>query len=209
MNLDLDKLEQLATVAETGGQHIYTNPRDSNKWQANETFIAAASPEVVAELVRQVRAAEATLDTKIDALSCDTVLVKTDRPGDIARSLQAMLERGIIKQAVIVGAETDLTSLNEAEMRKAGWLRADKVEEDAARYRYILSAEPMDPGVWDALEGHGSVVDGEFDQADYAANLNRNIDRARTAQGTSIAEEDAAIASRVDQVIAEHGANHG
>jgi hypothetical protein len=48
---DLAKLTALAQAAETGGQHIFTNPRDSNAWQANDAWHQAATPELFLALV--------------------------------------------------------------------------------------------------------------------------------------------------------------
>jgi hypothetical protein len=55
---DLARLEALARAANEGeGQHIYTNPRDSNGWQANEAWHRAASPAAVLELIALARRA--------------------------------------------------------------------------------------------------------------------------------------------------------
>lgn len=51
-------LRTLADAAEKDGQHIYTNPRDSNAWQANEAWHKAAAPEVVIELLNQIEQLE-------------------------------------------------------------------------------------------------------------------------------------------------------
>jgi len=56
---DLDHLEALARAADQGeGQHIYTNPRDSNGWQANEAWHRAASPAAVLALIALARRAQ-------------------------------------------------------------------------------------------------------------------------------------------------------
>jgi hypothetical protein len=51
---DIDKLKALALTAEHGGQHIYTNPRDSNKWRANEAWHREAGPEAFLALIAEV-----------------------------------------------------------------------------------------------------------------------------------------------------------
>ena len=77
MNLDLDKLEQVARAATPGevtfgalnlciktGDHYHVLARcdegkyDSKEWLTNATFWQAANPAVVLELVRRLRAAE-------------------------------------------------------------------------------------------------------------------------------------------------------
>ena len=56
---DLARLEALACAADQGeGQHIYTNPRDSDGWQANETWHHAASPAAVLALIAIARRAK-------------------------------------------------------------------------------------------------------------------------------------------------------
>ena len=56
---DLARLEALARAADQGeGQHIYTNPRDSNGWQANEAWHRAASPAAVLALTALARRAQ-------------------------------------------------------------------------------------------------------------------------------------------------------
>lgn len=53
--LDLQQLKALALAADQGeGQHIYTNQRDSNGWQANYDFHRAASPAVVLDLIARI-----------------------------------------------------------------------------------------------------------------------------------------------------------
>lgn len=49
--IDLTRLKELAKAAETGGNHIYTNPRDSNAWRENEEWHKAASPEAFLALL--------------------------------------------------------------------------------------------------------------------------------------------------------------
>jgi len=53
---DLAKLKALAQAAETGGQHIFTNPRDSNAWQANDAWHQAATPELFLALFNAIGA---------------------------------------------------------------------------------------------------------------------------------------------------------
>jgi len=56
---DLARLEALARAADQGeGQHIYTNPRDSNGWQANEAWHRAASPAAVLAMIALARRAQ-------------------------------------------------------------------------------------------------------------------------------------------------------
>jgi len=57
--LDLARLEALARAADEGeGQHIYTNPRDSDGWQAKEAWHHAASPAAVLALIALARRAQ-------------------------------------------------------------------------------------------------------------------------------------------------------
>jgi len=55
--LNLDHLEAQARAADQDGQHIYTNPRDSNNWRANEIWHYLASPAAVLELIALARRA--------------------------------------------------------------------------------------------------------------------------------------------------------
>lgn len=58
-DLDLDLLEALARAADQGeGQHVYTHPRDSNGWKANEAWHRAASPAVFLDLIVLARRAQ-------------------------------------------------------------------------------------------------------------------------------------------------------
>lgn len=47
-------LRALAEAAEGNGEHIYTNPRDSNKWRENEAWHRAASPGAVLHLLDRI-----------------------------------------------------------------------------------------------------------------------------------------------------------
>ena len=51
---DTNKLKELAERADHSGQHIYSHPRDSNNWKANEEFIAACSADAVLGLIAEV-----------------------------------------------------------------------------------------------------------------------------------------------------------
>ena len=57
-----ESLRALAEAAEQDGQHIYTNPRDSDKWRDNEAWHRAASPEAVTALPDRVKALEEGLN---------------------------------------------------------------------------------------------------------------------------------------------------
>lgn len=48
---DLHSLRALAEAAESNDQHIYTHPRDSNKWLENKAWHEAASPAAVLALL--------------------------------------------------------------------------------------------------------------------------------------------------------------
>ena len=51
-------LRALAEAAEGNGEHIYTHPRDSNKWRENEAWHRAASPGAVLHLLDRIHALE-------------------------------------------------------------------------------------------------------------------------------------------------------
>ena len=51
-------LRVLAEAAEGDGEHIYTHPRDSNKWRENEAWHRAASPGAVLHLLDRIHALE-------------------------------------------------------------------------------------------------------------------------------------------------------
>lgn len=52
-------LRSLAEAAEGNGEHIYTHPRDSNKWRENEAWHRAASPGAVLHLLDRIAELEA------------------------------------------------------------------------------------------------------------------------------------------------------
>jgi hypothetical protein len=54
----LDNLETQARAADQDGQHIYTNPRDSDNWRANEIWHYLASPAAVLALIALARRAQ-------------------------------------------------------------------------------------------------------------------------------------------------------
>jgi hypothetical protein len=51
-------LRALAEAAEGNGEHIYTHPRDSNKWRENEAWHRAASPGTVLHLLDRIHKLE-------------------------------------------------------------------------------------------------------------------------------------------------------
>lgn len=66
-----EALRELAAQASQNGEHIFTNPRDSNNWRANDDWHAAATPEVflamhahIAELEAQIEPLRAALAAK-------------------------------------------------------------------------------------------------------------------------------------------------
>jgi hypothetical protein len=66
---DLQQLKTLALAADQGeGQHIYTNPRDSNGWKANEAWHRAASPAVVLDLIARIDQQQAGLELASETL---------------------------------------------------------------------------------------------------------------------------------------------
>ena len=78
-------LRTLAEAAEGNGQHIYTNPRDSNKWRENEAWHRAASPCAVLHLLDRIAELEARkplppTEAEANALWADC-LRKHKRPG--------------------------------------------------------------------------------------------------------------------------------
>ncbi len=52
--IDEQELRELAEAAEKDGDHIYTNPRDSNKWRDIEAWVNVASPAVVTALLDEL-----------------------------------------------------------------------------------------------------------------------------------------------------------
>lgn len=55
MTIDTTKLRELAQKADQGeGQHLYTHPRDTDNWEANVEYIAAANPAVVLALLDEL-----------------------------------------------------------------------------------------------------------------------------------------------------------
>ena len=60
-------LRALAEAAEGNGEHIYTHPRDSNKWRENEAWHRAASPGAVLHLLDRIAELEARLVTEARA----------------------------------------------------------------------------------------------------------------------------------------------
>ena len=51
---ELELLRIQAQAADQHGHHIYTNPRDSNSWKSNETWVKAASPAAVLALLDRI-----------------------------------------------------------------------------------------------------------------------------------------------------------
>ena len=51
-----EELKWKAENASQHGEHIYTNPRDSNLWKENVAWQEAASPEAILSLIAQVEA---------------------------------------------------------------------------------------------------------------------------------------------------------
>lgn len=82
---DHTELKKAAEVAEKGGHHIYTNPRDSNNWNLNEQFIKLASPAAVLALLAELEAAK--VDQEIAQFARDTSVI----PG-LAEALDPFME---------------------------------------------------------------------------------------------------------------------
>ncbi|KAA9181185.1 hypothetical protein F3K36_02200 [Delftia sp. BR1] len=68
-------LRVLAEAAEGDGEHIYTHPRDSNKWRENEAWHRAASPGAVLHLLDRIHALEMQA---LDLASENSILKRTE-----------------------------------------------------------------------------------------------------------------------------------
>ncbi|MFG0610779.1 hypothetical protein [Delftia sp. WSY_14] len=68
-------LRVLAEAAEGNGEHIYTHPRDSNKWRENEAWHRAASPGAVLHLLDRIHELEMQA---LDLASENSILKRQD-----------------------------------------------------------------------------------------------------------------------------------
>ena len=68
-------LRALAEAAEGNGEHIYTHPRDSNKWRENEAWHRAASPGAVLHLLDRIHELEMQA---LDLASENSILKRQD-----------------------------------------------------------------------------------------------------------------------------------
>lgn len=76
------ELRTLATAAEGNGAHIYTHPRDSERWASNIEWLNAASPVVVLALLDRVQELD-DLNTQL----CE----QADAAANAYRELEAQL----------------------------------------------------------------------------------------------------------------------
>ncbi|WP_416820653.1 hypothetical protein [Delftia tsuruhatensis] len=93
-------LRALAEAAEGNGEHIYTHPRDSNKWRENEAWHRAASPGAVLHLLDRIHALEMQA---LDLASENSILKRTEtdelealKPLPPARVDELMAEAGYL-----------------------------------------------------------------------------------------------------------------
>jgi len=68
-------LRALAEAAEGNGEHIYTHPRDSNKWRENEAWHRAASPGAVLHLLDSIHELEMQV---LDLASENSILKRAE-----------------------------------------------------------------------------------------------------------------------------------
>ncbi|WEM00052.1 MULTISPECIES: hypothetical protein [Delftia] len=68
-------LRALAEAAEGNGEHIYTHPRDSNKWRENEAWHRAASPGAVLHLLDRIHELEMQV---LDLASENSILKRAE-----------------------------------------------------------------------------------------------------------------------------------
>lgn len=93
-------LRALAEAAEGNGEHIYTHPRDSNKWRENEAWHRAASPGAVLHLLDRIHELEMQA---LDLASENSILKRRDadelearKPLPPARVDELMAEAGYL-----------------------------------------------------------------------------------------------------------------
>ncbi|XJC77668.1 hypothetical protein ACHFCA_16700 [Delftia tsuruhatensis] len=78
-------LRALAEAAEGNGEHIYTHPRDSNKWRENEAWHRAASPGAVLHLLDRIAELEACKPLPLSDEQIDDLHGEANRGFDIGR----------------------------------------------------------------------------------------------------------------------------
>jgi hypothetical protein len=94
-------LRALAEAAEGNGEHIYTHPRDSNKWRENEAWHRAASPGAVLHLLDSIHELEMQV---LDLASENSILKRAEtdelearKPLPPARVDELMAEAGYLR----------------------------------------------------------------------------------------------------------------
>lgn len=133
--LDLDALEQAAACTHGDPWYSEDSLRGSQSFIAQDrAFIASANPDVVLELVRRLRAAEAAAAANLATLNLkagDMLVVRIDadlHPNReqfvaFANGLRGMLPEGV--QAMVLPDAVNVSAMPEDAMRRAGWVRAD------------------------------------------------------------------------------------
>lgn len=61
------ELRKLAAEASKNGEHIYTHPRDSNDWKANQAWHAAAAPEAFIALLEEIASLQGQVEERDNA----------------------------------------------------------------------------------------------------------------------------------------------
>jgi hypothetical protein len=145
-NNQIEKMKALALAAEKNGEHIYTLPRDSNKWKENEAWHKAASPEAFSELlterdeliaeVERLRvAANAVVREALDNVSVHPCDYNDDSVR--AKSLYgAMADLYAATRCRAEGGDTKSNSLEFDGI--SGAAPASGTEKDAERLAYVL-----------------------------------------------------------------------
>ncbi|NTF23538.1 hypothetical protein G6L37_34775 [Agrobacterium rubi] len=101
-------LERLAKAANAGPHHIYTHPRDDNNWKRNAEFHAAATPQIVLDLIAKFRDLVTLTPMQSVAVSKPVawLIERFDNDGNLIESSASILEPQIGSTA-----ETRITPL--------------------------------------------------------------------------------------------------
>ncbi|MDH2234624.1 hypothetical protein N5K37_32460, partial [Delftia tsuruhatensis] len=99
-------LRALAEAAEGNGEHIYTHPRDSNKWRENEAWHRAASPGAVLHLLDRIHELEMQV---LDLASENSILKRQEQEELEARKpLPLSYRSGVMTSGAEGGATVSL-----------------------------------------------------------------------------------------------------
>ena len=121
-------LRALAEAAEGNGEHIYTHPRDSNKWRENEAWHRAASPGAVLHLLDRIHELEMQA---LDLASENSILKRQEQEELEARKpLPLSYRAGAMTSSVDGGATVSLHFNDMAEAE--AWFVAITDQHDTA-----------------------------------------------------------------------------